>query len=134
MEISNDVYWLTATIVFTSLMWVPYILNRLKELGVINALMYRDVDPKPVAAWANRMAHAHKNAVENLVLFAPLVILIEITSLNTSATAMAACIYFFTRVAHAVVYALGVPFMRTITFFAGFGCQLYLGITLLGVA
>lgn len=127
-----ELYWLTLTVFMTSVFWVPYIINRLIELKPLNALMYREVDPKPVAAWANRMAHAHKNAVENLVIFAPLVLTITILDVS-NATSVAACmIYFYARAAHYIVYTFGVPFLRTVTFFIGFICQIMLVSVILG--
>tara|TARA_R110002072_G_scaffold169422_1_gene323049 strand:- start:6166 stop:6567 length:402 start_codon:yes stop_codon:yes gene_type:complete len=127
-----DIFWLTLTILMTSLFWVPYIINRLIELSPLNALMYREVDPKPNASWANRMAHAHKNAVENIVIYAPLVLIIIHLGITSESTALAGMIYFFARAAHYIVYTLGIPFMRTITFSIAFCCQLFLSITILG--
>jgi uncharacterized MAPEG superfamily protein len=128
-----EIYWLTLTVIMTAVIWVPYIINRIRELGLINALMYREVDPKPKAAWANRMMHAHKNAVENLIIFAPLVIITAVLGVSNEVTLMAAMVYFFTRLAHLAVYTFGVPFLRTVTFFIGFLCQLAIGFEILAV-
>lgn len=83
--------------------------------------------------WAQRMMDAHVNAVENLVIFAPLVLLIQITGLNSTTTTNACIIYFFARLVHYIAFAFAVPLLRVITFLVGFGMQTILALTLLGV-
>jgi uncharacterized MAPEG superfamily protein len=78
---------------------------------------------KPQAAWAQRMMAAHTNAVENLVIFAPLVLAAQSMSIATPATAFACALYFWSRLAHVVVYTLGIPVLRTLSFVGGFVAQ-----------
>ena len=61
---------LTWVAALSALMWLPYVLNAITVRGLVDAVGYPD-DPKPMAAWAERMKAAHYNAVENLVLFDP---------------------------------------------------------------
>ncbi len=77
--------------------------------------------------------HAHKNAVENLVVFAPLVLMISVLDAGTAATAIACKTYFFSRAAHFVVYTMGLPLLRTVAFIIGFAFQIVLATSLLGV-
>ncbi len=116
----------------TSLFWVPYIINRMKELGIWPALWSSEPDPTPKAAWANRIMHAHKNAVENLVLFAPLVLTLVLLGISTPTTVAACQTYFLSRAAHFAIYTMGLPLMRTVIFLIGFACQIILAVTLLG--
>jgi len=67
-------------------MWLPYILNRIMTRGLMPALKSGPAD-SPHSAWAERAILAHKNAVENLVVFAPLVIATHILGMGTSLTA-----------------------------------------------
>jgi uncharacterized MAPEG superfamily protein len=127
----NEIYWLVLTILLTSVIWIPYILNRIYEHKLIPALKNPNRDSRPKSEWANRMMYAHENAVENLVLFAPLVILIQYLQLSTSATVMASMVYFFGRLAHAVIYTFGIPYLRTLSFAIAFGAQFYLAIVIL---
>ena len=76
MSMTTEVYWLLLTILMTAVMWIPYIANRIVELGMVPAFMDPYGHTEARASWANRMMAAHVNAVENLVLFAPLVILV----------------------------------------------------------
>ena len=111
--------------------WVAYILNMIVVRGLTDAVGYPE-NPKPLAAWAQRMKDAHANAVENLVVFAPLVLAVQFTGVNNEATAMACMVYLWTRLAHFIVTAMKVAWLRTITFVVGVGCQVTLAIQLLG--
>ena len=109
--------------VFTALLWVPYILNEIMVRGVVDAVGYPE-NPKPLAKWAERLKRAHYNAVENLVVFAALVLIAQAIGMHSAAIASAACVYFWARVVHAAAYTFGIPWVRTLAFVAGFGCQM----------
>jgi len=127
----TEIYWLTLTIVITALFWVPYILNRIAEHQLIPALRNPNRDARPQSQWANRMMYAHENAVENLVLFAPLAIMVQFLGVSSETTSLAAMVYFFTRVAHYVLYTFGIPYLRTAAFFVGFLAQMTLAYAIL---
>jgi len=127
----NEIFWLVLTIIVTSLFWVPYILNRIVENKLIPALRNPNRDSRPNTPWANRLMYAHENAVENMVLFAPLVILVQYLGLSTNQTITAAMVYFFARVGHVIFYTLGVPYLRTIAYFIGWLALLYLAIVII---
>ncbi|WP_428645696.1 MAPEG family protein [Roseibium sp.] len=117
----------------TGLLWVPIILNRLAEMGLWTALKNPQPDVRPEADWAHRLAHAHRNALENLAVFAPLAIIVHVLQAGDGLTAGASLIFVASRVAHAVIYALGIPLLRTIAFFIGFLCQMVLLLRVLEV-
>lgn len=129
--ITTELYWLVLTVLMTAIFWMPTIVNRILETGVWATLKPPQLQPK--AQWAERLRRAHANAVENLVLFAPLVLAIQITGMNNSATAFACTMYFFARLVHVIAYILAVPLIRTLAFTAGFFSQMALAFTLLGV-
>ncbi len=131
---SNEVYWLSVVILFTSVMWVPYIINRMIEMGLWPALYNPQPDTRPRAQWAERMMRAHENAVENLVIFAPLVLLVQITHAQSSLTAMAAEYYFYARLSHFIAFSLAIPLLRVFAFLAGFAAQMVLVYEILTVA
>ena len=78
---------------------------------------------KPQSAWAQRMMAAHNNALQNLAVFAPLVLAAQALSIATTATAFACALYFWPRLAHVAVYTLGIPVLRTLSFAGGFVAQ-----------
>ena len=57
---------------------------------------------------------AHDNAVENLVVFVPLVLILAELDYSTKWTAYACAVYFWARVAHLIVYTMGLPVFRTL--------------------
>lgn len=128
-----ELFWLTATLLLTSLLWIPYIINRLIEHSPIPALMNPEPDLRPKARWAERLMRAHDNAVENLVIFAPLVVLVLLADKTSALSAGAAAAYFCARLVHAIVYTAGIPLIRTLAFSVGAFCQWALAGRLLGL-
>ena len=126
MAMSVELYWLLITVLMTALMWVPYIINRIAERGVIDAFWDRFGHTHAKSEWANRMMNAHSNAVENLAVFAPLVILVAITGSSSELTVLAVQIYFYARLVHYLVYTLAVPLLRVVSFLVGFASQMML--------
>jgi uncharacterized MAPEG superfamily protein len=63
------------------------------------------------------------NAVENLVVFAVLVLVAHAAGISNGATATASMVYFWARVVHAIAYALAVPWVRTLAFTVSFLAQ-----------
>ena len=124
---SVELSYLALVAGLTAIMWVPYILNLIMVRGLLDAVGY-PADPKPLAPWASRMKAAHANAVENLVVFAPLVLVVEITGVNNGTTALACTLYLWARVVHFGAYTLAIPWVRTVAFAAGFLCQLTLAL------
>lgn len=125
-----ELFWLTLTVTMTALFWMPYVVNRMIEIGVWGAMKNPSPDASPQAPWAERMMHAHTNAVENLVIFAPLVLLLLVAEVSTPATIAACQLYFFARLGHYVIYSMGIPFLRTVAFIAGFVAQMTIAIAL----
>ncbi len=115
----------------TAIFWVPYIINRIAEHKLIPALRNPNRDTRPQSQWANRMMYAHENAVENLVIFAPLVLCIQHLDISTETTVMAAMVFFISRMSHFLLYTFGVPYLRTLAFFISFIAQMILGVHIL---
>ncbi|MCU7833669.1 MAG: MAPEG family protein [gamma proteobacterium symbiont of Taylorina sp.] len=128
---TTELYWLVLSILLTSLLWVPYILNRLFEQGILTALWDPDGETATLVPWAKRLMSAHVNAVENLVVFAPLVIIAHILGINTEMTEFACLVYFFSRLAHAVLFTIRTPVLRIVTFFGGFFAQMAMVLAIL---
>ncbi len=69
--------------------------------------------------WNDRLNRAIRNLIEAIAIFAPIVIAVQISGLNNETTAMGAQIFVIARIAHAVVYTLGVPWVRTAAWAVG---------------
>lgn len=127
---STELMYLTWVATLTALLWIPYILNTIGVRGLVDAVGYPE-QPAPLAAWAQRMKAAHYNAVENLVVFAALVLVANAAGISNQTTVLACQIYFYARLVHAAAYTFGIPWVRTLAFAAGFVCQMTLAIQLL---
>ena len=127
---NNELGYLVWVAALTAVLWIPYILNTVMVRGLVDAVGYPQ-DPKPLAPWAARLKAAHYNAVENLVVFAPLVLVLHAVGISNEATVMACSVYFWARVVHAAAYTLAIPWVRTLAFAVGFGCQAVLVLQLL---
>ena len=70
-----------------------------------------------ITGWAGRARRAHLNMIENLVLFAVLVLITVAAGKANATTAMGAMIFFWGRVAYAVIYVAGIAWLRTLAWF-----------------
>ena len=118
----TELLYLVYVTALTGLLWVPYILDRVAKWGLAGAVGYPE-NPPPQSRWAQRMMKAHDNAVENLVVFAALVLAADALGVTGGAVATAAIVYFWARLAHVVAYTLAWPWVRTLAFTVGFFAQ-----------
>jgi len=116
---TREIFWLTMSVVLTGLLWVPYMVDRIMVRGFMGAMDNPKPKAKEQSNWAQRLYFAHTNAVDNLVLFAPLVLILDSRNISTTTTAAACAVYFWARLVHAVVYAAGIPVLRTVSFLVG---------------
>ncbi len=129
---SRELMWLTLTVILTGLLWIPYIVDRAMVRGLMGSMANPSRKDKPQSPWAMRLYFAHTNAVENLVIFAPLVLILDSMGHTTKSTAIACAVYFWARLVHAIVYTLGVTVLRTLAFSVGFLAQVALVIAIFG--
>ena len=129
---TKELFWLTLTATLTLVMWVPYVVDRAMVRGLWSAL--DNPDPKAAAQspWAQRLYFAHTNSVDNLVCFAALVLVLAELERATTATAIACAVYFWSRLAYIIIYALGIPVLRTVCFTVGFLAQIVLVLAIFG--
>jgi uncharacterized MAPEG superfamily protein len=64
--------------------------------------------------WPGRARRAHLNMIENMVLFAPLIIIADIAGRDNGMTEHGAELFFWARLAYAVIYIAGIPYLRTL--------------------
>ncbi|WP_395648309.1 MAPEG family protein [Terricaulis sp.] len=72
--------------------------------------------PTTIQARAKRLTD---NFRENLWFFAPLVLIAAIADVHTQWTVLGAQVFFWARLAHAVWYIAGLPFIRPLFWLAG---------------
>lgn len=78
----------------------------------------RDNLPEPTVV-RQRLQRLTANMQENLIMFAVVVLVANAAGISNETTALGATIFFYARVAHAIVYAAGWPMVRPLFYFAG---------------
>lgn len=119
---SPELYWLTLTAAMTGLMFIPYMQDRVNIRGLMGAMGNPYEGGAKHSDWAMRAIHAHRNAVENLVVFAAFALVLNALSISTRTTALACAIYFWARLVHFILYLLGVRVLRTLAWTVGWLC------------
>jgi len=130
----RDIHWLVLTLGMTALFWVPYVLNRMVVKGLWGTFANPTAADPPLAPWAQRACAAHSNAIENLAVFAPAALAVHALGVGDALTDTVCAIYFCSRLAHFLVYTAGIPVLRTLAFFGGWGATVVLVLRLLGLA
>jgi uncharacterized MAPEG superfamily protein len=111
----TELFYLALVAALTGLIWVPYILDRVMVGGLMDAIGY-PANPKPQSPWAQRMIKAHYNAIENLAVFAALVLVAHAAGISNAAIGSAAMVYFWARLVHLLAYTFAIPWARTLAF------------------
>jgi uncharacterized MAPEG superfamily protein len=82
------------------------------EVGLPRLAGNRENMPE-MSGWAGRAARAHRNMLESLVLFAILVFAARLVNVSNAMTLLGAQLFFWGRLAHAIIYIIGIPWLRT---------------------
>lgn len=117
---STDLKYLAFTAILTAALWIPYIACQVMTNGWLEPPNYRDPAQRPVPLWGKRADRAYLNAVEAFAPFAALVIVAHLTGKANAMTAFWAMSFFWLRLAHAIVFWLAIPYIRTVLFTLGF--------------
>ncbi len=126
-----DLTYLAMTALLTGLLWLPYILGQISNNGIMKPADFADPKPRKAPLWVQRANRAHVNAVETLAPFAVLVLIAQVAGVADENTALWCAVFFWARVAHAIVYILGIPFARSFAFAAGNVALIALFITII---
>jgi uncharacterized MAPEG superfamily protein len=73
----------------------------------------RDSLPR-LTDFAGRATRAHRNMMESLPLFIALVLIAQIAGRTNGATLLGAQLFFWGRLAHWIIYLIGIPWLRTL--------------------
>jgi uncharacterized MAPEG superfamily protein len=114
--VTDDLFYLALTALLTGSLWIPYIICQVRTNGPLKPKNYGDPEPRPVPAWGKRANRAHINAVESFAPFAGLVLVAHLAGKADASLAFWAGWFFWLRLAHAIVYIAGIPYVRTLIF------------------
>lgn len=116
---TTELWYLFLTSVLLAVLWIPFIVGEVANAGLPKADDYRklrNVDDFP--DWVRRANRAHLNLVEQFGAFAGLVVVAHLAGISNGATALAAAVFFWARIAHAIVFisGTGILMARTLIF------------------
>ena len=123
---TTELIYLAWTAVLCLVLWVPYIAAGAVKFGFLTPDDYKVPPQRELPTWVDRAQRAHLNLVENLPSFAALILIAHVSNSNTSVTAIAAIVFFWSRIAQTIIHISGIPYLRTLTFFIGWISQLFI--------
>jgi uncharacterized MAPEG superfamily protein len=66
-----------------------------------------------ISGWAGRAQRAHRNMLESFVLFVALVLAAQLAGKTNAMTTLGAELFFWARLVYAVIYVMGIAWLRT---------------------
>jgi uncharacterized MAPEG superfamily protein len=119
---TTELWYLFLTTILLTFLWIPYIIGSLRTAGPLTPEEYRTGRNVEFPHWVRRADRAHVNLVEQYGAFAGLVVIAHLTGVHDAVTVWCATIFFWARIAHAIIYISGFSqFMaRTVVFAIGF--------------
>ena len=112
LGLSADLHFLVWSVALCVVQMLVAVAGAQLQVGLPRLVGNREALPE-ATGWAGRAARAHRNMLENLVLFAALVLAAQVAGLANETTALGALLFFWGRVAYAIVYLIGIPWVRT---------------------
>ena len=88
------------------------LLGAIAQVGLAALVGNRENLPA-IDGWAGRAQRAHRNMLESLTIFAALVLVAQVAGKSNAVTALGAQLFFWSRLAYAPVYVVGIPWLRT---------------------
>ena len=116
---TTDLWCLVWTAVLSVAIPNIYLVGRVQVAGGIAWMRGNRDAPLDAPPWVGRAVRAHANLVEGLAPFAILVLVAHVAGRANGWTALGAEIFLLARIAHFVIYAAGIPDLRTLAFMAG---------------
>jgi uncharacterized MAPEG superfamily protein len=119
--VKPELLYLVLTALLTGTLWVPVVIGLVRSRGAPKPEDYAVAPTAPLPHWVNRANRAHINAVESFGPFAAVVLAGAALHVSTPVTTAAAAVYFFARLAHAIVHisGTGIARARTVLFTIG---------------
>jgi uncharacterized MAPEG superfamily protein len=102
-----ELFYLLLTALLTGVLWIPVVIGYVKSRGPLTEESYKTPPSSKLPDWVARANRAHVNAVENFGPFAAVVLIAQLVNVSTPTTVACAEIYFFARLAHAIVHVSG---------------------------
>lgn len=109
---SLELKLLVCAVALTFVQMLVSVVGAQLQVGLPMLAGNRDGWPE-LTGWAGRAYRAHRNMLESLVLFAVLVLAGHAANKLNATTALGAQLFIWARLAYAIVYVAGLPWIRT---------------------
>ncbi|MEM7412616.1 MAG: MAPEG family protein [Myxococcota bacterium] len=117
---TTELQMLTYAAVLMIVQSLSVLIAHISVAGLRYGFGNRDEDVA-LPGWGERVVRAHRNMLENLIPFTALVLAAHLAGVSNDETARGATFFFWGRVAHALIYVAGVPYLRTVAFIVAIG-------------
>jgi uncharacterized MAPEG superfamily protein len=112
-----ELMWLLWAVALTVVQMLVAVTGATLQVGLPRLAGNREAMP-PLTGWVGRAERAHHNMLENLVLFAALALIAVAAGKTNSSTLLGAQIFFWGRLVYSLLYLAGIPWLRTLAWFA----------------
>jgi uncharacterized MAPEG superfamily protein len=129
--LTTDLRMLVYTGVLSLLLPMVYLVGRARTPGGLKWGVGNRGAKMAFPGWSERAERAHANLVENLAPFAILVLVAHLSGQANDLTALGARIFFWARVAHAVIYIAGITGVRTLIFIVSIAAEILIALQIL---
>jgi uncharacterized MAPEG superfamily protein len=111
-ELPVELQMLVWSVALSVLQMLIAVITAQGQVGLPPLIGNREGFPE-LKGFAGRAQRAHTNMVANLVLFAALALVVAVGGRSNAMTLLGAQLFFWARVAYAVIYLIGIPWART---------------------
>ncbi len=108
-----ELVWLAWAVALTFAQMLIAVLGAVAQVG-LPALAGNREGLAPITGWADRAARAHRKMIENHVVLTALGLIAVVTNKTNSTTLLGAQLFFWGRLAYALVFIAGIPWLRTV--------------------
>ena len=108
-----ELSWLVWAVALAFVQVLIAVSGAFTQVGLSKLVGNREDMPK-LTGWVGRAERAHQNMIVNLVLFASLELAVAVLGKGNATTMLGASLFFWFRVAYAVIYLAGLPWLRTL--------------------
>ena len=130
MNVNVDLTMLVYSVILTFLIILVPAVGAIIQNGLATQAGARDGLSEPTV-FIKRARRLQDNMIENMVLFVPLVLAVQVAGVSSAQTAMGAQIFVVARLLHALIYLAGIPWLRPLAWAVSVVGMLMIGAALI---
>ncbi|MEJ1967615.1 MAG: MAPEG family protein [Rhizomicrobium sp.] len=115
-SVEMEMLWLSTALGLLQLLLA--VLFSVGQRGMPWGVGPRDQPAPPLGMMGGRIERAFRNYLETYVFFAAAVLMANALNKHTGTSVIGAQVFFWSRVAYVPIYALGIPYLRTLVWVA----------------